>query len=213
MFLEVIAFLKDLKANNNREWFEANRSRYEKELKEPAMAFIEAARPHVESISPHLVAGKNSLFRIHRDVRFSKDKSPYKTHMGIHFRHEDAPNAHCPGIYVHVDPEHVFVGVGIWHPDNALLAQIREAIVNGPSQWKEATRGIRLEGDSLKKPPKGVDPAHPLIEDLKRKDFITSKNLPLDSPKNKDFVELSVGWAQTTTPLLRFLCSALRVPF
>src|ERR1051325_7956607 len=96
---ELFSFLGDLRANNNREWFAANKQRYEEQLLEPALAFIEAFAPRLEKISPHFRADPSpsggSLFRIYRDTRFAKDKTPYKTNLGIHFRHEAAGNAYA----------------------------------------------------------------------------------------------------------------------
>ena len=104
----LFSFLADLRTNNNRDWFAANKDRYEEQLLEPALAFIDAFAPRLEKISPHFRADARpsggSLFRIYRDTRFSKDKSPYKTNVGIHFRHERAKNAHAPGYYLHIGP-------------------------------------------------------------------------------------------------------------
>jgi hypothetical protein len=103
---ELLSFLTDLRANNNREWFAANKDRYEEDLVEPALAFINAFAPRLEKISPHFRADARpsggSLFRIYRDTRFSKDKTPYKTNLGIHFRHERSKNAYAPGFYLHI---------------------------------------------------------------------------------------------------------------
>src|SRR5215471_15655464 len=140
---ELFSFLADLRANNNRDWFAANKQRYEEQLLEPALAFINAFGPRLEKISPHFRADARpsggSLFRIYRDTRFSKDKSPYKTNVGIHFRHERAKDAHAPGYYLHIGPGEVFVGGGIWRPDTETATAIREAIVADPEHWKRAT--------------------------------------------------------------------------
>ena len=118
---KLFRFLSDLEENNNRDWFEENRDRFEGDLREPLLGFIEDFSEHLEKISPHFVADPRksggSLFRIFRDVRFSKDKTAYKTNAGIHFRHERAKDAYAPGFYLHLDPKESFVGVGIWHPD------------------------------------------------------------------------------------------------
>src|SRR4029450_921750 len=118
---ELFAFLADLRANNNRDWFAENKQRYEDQLLEPALTFIATFAPHLEKISPHFRADARpsggSLFRIYRDTRFSKDKSPYKTNLGIHFRHERAKDAHAPGFYLHIGPDEGFAGAGMWHPD------------------------------------------------------------------------------------------------
>src|SRR5919109_5296747 len=141
---ELFSFLADLRANNDRDWFAANRDRYEEHLLEPALAFINAFAPRLEKISPHFRADARpsggSLFRINRDTRFSKDKSPYKTNLGIHFRHERARDAHAPGYYLHIGPGEVFGGAGIWHPDSGAATKIREAIVEDPERWRGATR-------------------------------------------------------------------------
>jgi uncharacterized protein (TIGR02453 family) len=216
---DTLRFIRDLKRNNTREWFVANKARYEDAVKDPALRLIADFAPLLGKISPHFRATPRSLFRIHRDTRFSKDKSPYKTHVGIHFRHDRARDAHAPGYYLHIEPGSVFAGVGIWHPEGDALRKIRERIAEDPAGWKRAsrtkafTRTFELAGDALKRAPKGFDPAHPLVEDLKRKDFIGVVELD-DTFVTKD--GLSERLATTFaagTPLMRFLCEALEVPF
>ena len=216
-------FLRDLKKHNDRDWFKANQTRYDEEVKLPALQFIAAFAGPLEKISPHLVADPRpvggSLFRIHRDVRFSKDKSPYKTHTGIHFRHEAAKDAHAPGLYLHLEPGNVFVGAGIWHPDGPTTAAIRDAIVDDPAQWKKATaaKSFRdaweLDGESLKRPPRGYDPEHPFVEDLKRKSFIAVANWTEKDVCSPGFgARLAREWKKTA-PLLRFVSRAIDLPF
>src|SRR5262245_18610926 len=110
--LALFAFLSDLRQNNDRDWFAASKSRYERDCLEPALAFIEDFAVDLEAISPHFRADPRpvggSLFRIYRDTRFAKDKTPYKTNIGIHFRHEAASNAYAPGFYLHLAPGEVF---------------------------------------------------------------------------------------------------------
>src|SRR5919198_1420775 len=176
---ELFTFLADLRANNDREWFAANRHRYEEHLLEPALAFIDVFAPRLEKISPHFLADARpsggSLFRIYRDTRFSRDKTPYKTNVGIHFRHEQARNAHAPGYYLHIGPGEVFAGGGIWHPDTEAATRIREAIVADPQRWRRATRGggfakqLPLGGEALKRGPSWAEQEHPLAEGLRRK--------------------------------------------
>ena len=159
------------------------------------------------------------MFRIYRDVRFSRDKSPYKTHVGIQFRHQRAKDAHAPGYYLHIQAKGSFVGVGMWHPDSASLAGIRRLIQDEPAAWKKAISGKRfrqdwvLEGDSLKRPPKGVDPDHPLIEDLKRKDFIAVHQLTQSELLAADFPRHFAELCREGSPLVRFLCDAVGVEF
>lgn len=212
-------FLKDLKENNDRDWFGENRHRYEEHVKDAALRLIEDIAPHLRKISPHFTATPRSLFRIHRDTRFSKDKSPYKTAIGVHFRHERSRDAHAPGYYFHVAPGEVFVACGIWHPDSPTLRAIRERIVEDPAAWKRASRGrkfsdaFELAGESLKRAPKGFDPEHPLIEDLRRKDFIGVQQATQGFATSKELPgELAARFA-AGTPLMRFLCGALDVAY
>jgi uncharacterized protein (TIGR02453 family) len=220
---ELFSFLDDLRANNNRDWFAANRQRYEEHLLEPALAFIEDFAPELERISPHLRADPRpsggSLFRIYRDTRFSKDKSPYKTNVGIHFRHELAKDAHAPGYYLHIGPDEVFAGGGIWHPGTEATTRIREAVVAEPDRWRRATRTgafakrLELGGDSLKRVPSWADPEHPFAEDLKRKDFFGWAKLSPDEVVAPGFVDEYARICRAGKPLLAFLCDALDVPF
>jgi uncharacterized protein (TIGR02453 family) len=220
---ELFSFLDDLRANNNRDWFAANRQRYEEHLLEPALAFIEDFAPELERISPHLRADPRpsggSLFRIYRDTRFSKDKSPYKTNVGIHFRHELAKDAHAPGYYLHIGPDEVFAGGGIWHPGTEATTRIREAVVAEPDRWRRATRTgafakrLELGGDSLKRVPSWADPENPFAEDLKRKDFFGWAKLSPDEVVAPGFVDEYARICRAGKPLLAFLCDALDVPF
>ena len=127
---ESFAFLRELRENNNRDWFAANKQRYEREVRDPALRFISDFGPHLLRIAPRLVADpRRSMFRIYRDTRFSRDKSPYKTHVGIHFFHEKAKAAaSVPGFYLHISPGESFAAAGIWHPDPRSLGKVREAI-------------------------------------------------------------------------------------
>lgn len=221
--LGLLHFLSDLSRNNNRTWFTANKSRYETELLEPALAFIEAMADPLARISPHFRAEPKkvggSLMRIYRDVRFSSDKRPYKTNVGIQFRHESGRDVHAPGFYFHVDPDEVFLGVGIWHPDSKSLAKIRRAIHKDQAGWKQAKNAkafretYELAGDSLKRPPRGYDAEHPLIDDLKRKDFIAVHQLDHDVLFEPDLVKSAIGNFRVAKPIMAFLCRAVGVKF
>src|SRR5215469_11237222 len=133
-------FLKQLAQNNNRAWFTENKSRYEQEVREPSLAFIRAFRPRLKKISEYFTAidrlSGGSLMRVYRDTRFHGADEPYKTNVGIQFRHEFGRNIHAPGFYVHLEPGTCFLAVGLWRPDSATLRQVREAIVDAPSRWR-----------------------------------------------------------------------------
>lgn len=220
---ELLRFLKQLSKNNNRDWFQANKSRYEEELLEPSLAFIAAMADPIAKISPHFRAVPKrmggSLMRIYRDLRFAKDKSPYKTNVGIQFRHKAGKDVHAPGFYFHIDPNEVFLGAGIWHPDSKTLGKIRRAIDEDPVAWKHATTGkafrsrFQPEGDSLKRPPQGFDADHPLIEDLKRKDHIGIFRLPHESLLKPEIVKETAAAYRASKTYMAFLCQAIGVNF
>ena len=216
-----IRFLRELKNNNNRDWFNANKSRYEEDVLDVALRFIQSMQDPLAEIAPHFTAVPTriggSLMRVYRDARFSKNKTPYKTNIGIQFRHERARDVHSPGYYVHIEPDEVFVGVGMWRPDSAPLRQIRERIAARSGEWRRATgsaafnRHFSLGGESLVRPPRGFDADHPLIDDIKRKSFIAIRPMTIEDclkPQFQRSVETSFKQA---TPYMEFLCAAVGV--
>ena len=215
-------FFRELKENNDRTWFEANKPRYEGEVKAVLMDFTEAIAEPLAHVSPHFIADpKKSLFRIHRDVRFSKDKSPYKTNGALHFRHSAGKDAHAPGFYLHLEPDQVFFGGGIWKPPAEPLRAIREAIVEAPDAWIAATSGKAFEtifgplghGDPLTRAPKGFDPNHPQIEDLKKRSFFAMANGDEDVAGQGDFVDRVAESYRAAAPMMAFLTGAVGVAF
>lgn len=220
---QTLAFLDELAANNNREWFKENKSRYEEQVLDVALRFIQSMHDPLYEIAPHFVAQPTriggSLMRVYRDTRFSKNKTPYKTNIGIQFRHEQAKDVHSPGYYVHIDPEQVFVGVGMWRPQSDALRGIRDRIVAKPAEWRRASsdksfrRHFKLGGESLTRPPRGFDKDHEFIEDIKRKSFMGIKDMQRDESLGTQFqrkVETSFTAAE---PFMRFLCKSVGVPF
>ncbi len=217
------AFLQLISDNNNRDWFAENKPRYEQEVLFPALDFVAAMQSPLKRISPNFNAIPKrmggSIMRVYRDTRFSPNKSPYKTNLGIQFRHQMGRDVHAPGYYFHVDPYEVFVAVGMWHPDSQALAGVRGAMVERPSEWKRAVNGKRfkeaftLGGESLKRPPRGFDAEHPLVEDLKRKDYIAVRQLGHDTLYSSELPAELASMFRSATPFMRFLCTALEVPF
>jgi len=175
-------FLDELAKNNNRDWFQQSKERYEDEVVDPVLDFIRAMQPHLMEISPYLMAeakrAGGSMFRIYRDTRFSKDKTPYKTHVGIRFPHREFKQHAGPGVYLHLSPQDVYLAVGVWHPETPALAKIRKSIDQDPETWlrvrdqKEFRKLFELSGDSLKGAPRGYQKDHAMIEDLRRQDFV-----------------------------------------
>lgn len=220
---KLFSFLRHLAAHNDREWFAANRDDYETFLREPARWFIADAAPHLAGVSPHLVADPSkvggSLLRIQRDVRFSPDRRPYRSYLGIHFRHERWNETHTPSIYLAFQPRGSYMGVGSWRPDGGTALAIRRAIVDRPDVWEKAVRSeefrevFTLVGDRLKRPPRGFDPGHPFVDDLRRKDFAGAAPLTQDMITSAELMERFVGHARRAASLLEFLAQASGVPF
>ena len=221
--ITLFQFLEELSTNNNRPWFQENKFRYEQHVLEPSLAFIRAFAPRLKKISPFFTADDRrvggSLMRVYRDTRFGADKTPYKTNVGIQFRHEMGRDVHAPGFYVHIAPEECFLAVGMWRPDSAALKAVREAIVERPDVWKRAVRGKRfretfeLSGESLKRPPRDFPADHPLVEDLKRKSFIGIRDVTEGDVLDPEFLDDVANSFTAARPLMRFLCEALGVPF
>jgi uncharacterized protein (TIGR02453 family) len=220
---ELFAFLRELVDNNDREWFTAHKARYVAEVQEPALAFVEDVGLRLPEVSRHFVADARttggSLFRIYRDIRFSKDKTPYKAHAGIQFRHERARDAHAPGYYLHLEPGSVFMACGTWHPDRDALHAIRTAIAARPSRWQTIVeepafrQHFRLGGETLKRPPAGFDRDHPLVDELKRKDFIAVAGLTEADATAGDFLDRFLDLCAAAGGFMRFLCDSARVSY
>lgn len=220
---ESIAFLGELKKNNNREWFNANKSRYEVQVLDVALNFIQSMHDPLAEIAPHFTAIPKrmggSLMRVYRDTRFSKDKTPYKTNIGIQFRHEQARDVHAPGYYLHIDPDQVFLGAGMWRPASDALRGIRERISDKPEEWervcddKTFSRHFSLGGESLSRPPRGFAKDHAMIDDIKRKDFIAVKNMSHEDALEPRFQQKVETAFRAATPYMQFLCKAVNVQF
>lgn len=220
---ETVAFLRDLQNNNNRDWFNANKSRYEEQVLDVALRFIQSMQEPLAEFAPRFTAVPKrmggSLMRVYRDTRFSKIKTPYKTNIGIQFRHEMARDVHAPGYYVHIDPDQVFLGVGMWRPASDALQGVRRRIAEKPVEWERArddkvfVRHFALGGESLTRPPRGFDKDHPQIADIKRKDFIAIKNMTLDDALGPRFQQKVETTFKAAAPYMKFLCKAVNVPF
>lgn len=218
-----VSFLDELAANNSRTWFEANKSRYEALVRAPALEFIAAMGPVLERLAPHFRADPRkaggSLMRVYRDTRFARDKTPYKTNVGIQFRHELGKDVHAPGFYVHIASDECFLGAGCWHPDADALGRIRDCIAENPKKWfsardhKKFVAQWALAGDSLTRPPRGYAAEHPAIEDLKRKDFIALAPLSLAEATDPGLVELAGARFAAAVPFMKFLCDSLNVQY
>ncbi len=216
-------FLKELKTHNNRAWFQDNKERYEKLIRNPLLDFIGDVGPSLRRISPQIIADNSpsggSMFRIYRDTRFSKDKTPYKTHAAARFPTTREKDVHTPGYYLHLQPGEIFSGGGIWRPEAPVLSKIRDSIAHDPSKWKTVMADPKFkkhclfDGEKLQRPPKGYDPGHELIEFLKYKDFTFYTQFDEKQAGSLRFLEAFVESCAAASPMMRFLSDALNLPW
>ena len=220
---ETIGFLEELEDNNNRTWFQTNRHRYDSEVLAPAFAFISAVGPLLAGVSECFTAVPKrtggSLMRVYRDTRFSRDKTPYKTNIGIQFRHEQGKDVHAPGYYLHMESTGCFLAAGMWRPEAAALKAIRERIANRPGEWRKVIQSrhfkseYTLGGTALTRPPRGYACDVRYIEDIKRKDFVGASDFSIERAAAAGFPEEVVERFACATPLMKFLCTAVGVDF
>jgi len=173
---QCISFFRNLKKNNTKEWFADHRGEYDEHVLAPSRAFVVAMGDRLKDLSPYVHAESKvnrSLFRIHRDIRFSKDKSPYKTHMGIWFWEGSRQRMECSGYYFHVDPPNLLLGVGIYMFPKPMMKAYRDSVVHpehGPALAKavDAVTGkdYKPGGRHYKRVPSGYDVDHENAEYL-----------------------------------------------
>ena len=222
---QMFTFLKEVAANNNKPWWDANKERYITLVREPAKEFIADFAPRLQAISEHFVADTRtnggSLMRPYRDTRFSKDKTPYKTNVGIQFRHERGKDVHAPGFYLHIEPGACFAGVGMWRPEAKVARQIREAIYEEPDEWEEATKAEAFasvwdidpgDEEMLKRVPKEfADAAYP--DDVRMKSFTAGHKLTQKSVTSADFDDDLAELYGRAGAYTGFLCSSIGLPY
>ncbi len=215
-------FLEELRLHNDRDWFERNKARYLRDVRDPMLRFIAAAAPVLRRLAPRLVADPRpvggSLFRIHRDTRFSRDKTPYKTNSAASFRHQAGRDVHGPGLYVSLAPGEVEVGGGVWRPEPEALLLIRKSIAGAPAAWKRALAAPGMDqltwwGESLVRMPKGFPEDHPLGEWLRRKDFAAGVELGEEDALAPDFLDRCAEAWRPLVPAMRLLAGAVGLPW
>lgn len=216
---ESLQFLEDLKANNNRDWFLEQKKRYEifkKDYHQLVSAFLDVMKPLDPSLE--LLEVKNCTFRINRDIRFSKDKSPYKAHLGI-WMSTGAKGANRSGYYVHIEKGGSFIAGGFYSPEPEDLKKVRkeiaffyddlEEILNDKNFKNEFDSLDRTESNSLKNAPKDYEKDHPAIEHLKLKSFTASQKFDIKEVAQKDFVPKMSKKLIALKPLNDFINRAL----
>jgi uncharacterized protein (TIGR02453 family) len=203
---ETLKFLSELGRHNQREWFQANKARYEEHVKRAQEDFLERAAPEVARLVKKF---EGRAMRIYRDTRFSKDKTPYRTHLGMHF--STGKELQAPGYYLHVAPGEAFFAAGMWHPEPPLAKKIRDAIAKKPSEWRRVVKGLTLEDEKLARPPRGFSPDHEMVEELKRKSFCAVEKVSEKDLLAEDFAKRFGALCKKTAPLMKFLASAVGV--
>jgi uncharacterized protein (TIGR02453 family) len=216
-------FLRGLARQNEREWFQANKADYEQHLRQPFQHLIADLQPGLSDISEHYRADPKgvggSLFRIHRDTRFSKDKTPYKPWGGARFFHARSKQIEAPSFYLHVQPGRCFLGGGLWHPEPETQRKVRHFLFENPGAWKAAVqtaafrRKFTLDGDSLSRPPRGFPADHELIADIKRKDFVATMALDDAQVLGPRLRQAVLEHFRSVAPLIDYLCAALDLEF
>ncbi len=217
---DFFGFFRELSKHNDREWFAANKARYERSVLEPSVRFVADAGKRLTKISRYIASDARpyggSVSRIYRDTRFAKDKSPYKTHVSIHFHHGKASEATHggPSYYLFIEPGEAFVGGGIWHPEPPALKKIRDAIAGQSQAWKRVLGSTpTLEGEVARRPPPGYDRNHPLIGEIARKDFYAGVSFREEQVVGPRFLDDFVRGCRTLSPLNRFLARAVGLPW
>jgi uncharacterized protein (TIGR02453 family) len=217
---ETIQFLEDLKFNNNRDWFLENKNRYElfkKDYQQLVAALLAVMKPLDPALE--MLEVKNCTFRINRDIRFSKDKTPYKTHLGIWMPCGRVKGQNRPGYYIHLDPKEAFIAGGLYAPEATELKKIRKEIaffledlneiLNETAFKKVFVDFDRNERSLLKNPPRGYEKDHPAIDLLKLKSFETSFKIKFEDVTKPDFVAMSAKKLILLKPLNEFISRAL----
>lgn len=204
-------FLAELTMNNNREWFHANKPRFEKEVQKPFIAFIAAIiEGLVEEDSRFQVSAKDTIFRIHRDTRFSADKSPYKTNIGAVIG-PFGKKGNFPGFYIHIEAEKMMIGGGAYSVEKDQLLRIREAIAEQESHFLDLIQDPNfvkhydhLKGESLKRVPPEWKEIYERIPLILNKQFYFMAEMPSERILEPDAVQLCLEYAKAGLPLIDF---------
>ena len=212
-----LRFLRALKRNNRREWFLAHREDYEAHVRQPMTAIIERLADDLRSFAPEIVASpKTSMYRIYRDVRFSENKSPYKTHAAASFPTRGLPKHEGAGLYFHVSPDEVWIGGGMYAPSTSQLQAVREHVAGNFRQLRTlvASPGFRrdvgvLEGERLLRTPRGFPKDHPAAEYLKLKQFLAGRQLEATFATSPRFYGTLLTIFRRLIPVVRFLNAPL----
>jgi len=219
-----LAFLHDLALHNNKTWFSTHKADYEQQVRVPFLRLITDLQPALAQVSPHFRADPRkvggSLFRIYRDCRFSRNKSPYKTWQGarlFHYRHKQVP---APSFYIHLAPDASFVGAGIWHPESATQRRIRQFIFDNPAHWQSAVHDPAIKrryqfesSEKLVRPPLGFPTDFAFIDDLKQRNWVLCRPLADSTMTGSNLRQILGRDLIQLAPFMDYLCAALELEF
>jgi uncharacterized protein (TIGR02453 family) len=214
---EFFRFLARLKRNNDRDWFLAHQEEFETYVRQPALRFITEFAAPLYEIAPHLIAdprpSRGSMFRIYRDMRFSEDKRPYKTHVAMRFSHR-GKDVHSPGFYLHLEAGGCFAASGLWRPDPPTLLKVRSAIVSRPEEWRAVRQLLNWDdAGKLRRPPHGFPSDHEFVEDLKLRDLGTAVDFTDKQVCSPRFMAIFANACRTMSPVAAFLSNAVGLKF
>ncbi|MBI3195636.1 MAG: DUF2461 domain-containing protein [Ignavibacteriae bacterium] len=214
---KILDFLTELEKNNNRDWFSKNKPRYE-EARAEFENFISNLILEIAKFDKQIIGidAKKSVFRIYKDTRFSKDKTPYKTNFGAHLIKAGSKGVHSrAGYYIHIEPNKCFLAGGAYMPESNWLKAIRKEIYYNSKEFKKIInnsdfkRYFEIEGEKLSKAPQGYSPDHPEIELLKYKSMLAVHNLSDEQILSKDFLSHSAKVFKVLYPFDKFLNKAM----
>ena len=211
-----LKFFRDLAENQHKAWFDAHKHIYDSEVKTPLASLVpQLSAALAKDGLAFCPDAKRAMFRLNRDIRFSNDKSPYKTHAGAAITRTGAKDS--PGVlYFHLDPKGCFIAAGFYHPEPAQLAHMRHAQINHPERWQTTLKSLKKHAleldrdDTLARPPKGYDPIpDDLKEDIKLKSWVVSHKLTQKQVASPALVADIAEFARAAAPLLNFGWDAL----
>ena len=217
-------FLRGLARHNDREWFHAHKADYEAQVRQPFLALISDLQPALLEVSEHYRADAKtvggSLFRIHRDTRFSNNKAPYKEWQGARLFHARSKEVEAPSFYIHLQPGHCFIGAGLWHPEPDTLRRIRQFIVDNPGSWAAAAHGAAFrkrfdldDSEMLTRPPRGFPADFVHLDDLRRKNHVAIRVIDDATMTGPKLLSTLAKDLQGLGPFMDYLCAALDLEF
>lgn len=209
---KTLSFLRSLKRNNDREWFRERKAQYDEHVKAPMVAVIEQLALDFQDFAPELVAAPSCIYRIYRDTRFSEDKTPLKTNIAASFPWRGLPRHQGAGLYMEIAPGWVWIGGGLYAPETAQLAAVREHIAANHKRLRAIVEspGFRntvgeLAGEKLQRVPRGFDKDHPAAEYLRHRQFLAAREHPATFACDPAFYKGLLSVFRQVAPLVRFL--------